>query len=354
VTVRGLSLVALLTLAGAGLVRTAAATPAAAAPCERPRVGFMAPITGKAAFIGKEQLGFARHAARALGGRTIRLLEADTQLDPRRAARAAQLLHRTPNVLAVVGPAGSQEVLAAAPVFSRSERLAFVSASAVQSELSNGSIPTFFRVVPSERAQAPTIARLIGQRLKARVVAIVDDRSTYSRRLADGVEARLRAAGITVERSRADAGRTQFEGAARSVSRAAEVVFLPFHVAATAQLFVQELRRQGKRPVVVGSDTLDSRDFTISGAYVAAFAPRTRVPGYERAGATKFGPAAYLATEVVVRAIRAACADGAATRREVLERIRATDLEQTVLGSRLRFTRRGDVRGASYAVLRLP
>ncbi len=130
------------------------------------------------------------------------------------------------------------------------------------------------------------------------------------------------------------------------------MVFLPFHVAATAQLFAEELRRQGKSMPIVGSDTLDSRDFTIPGAYVAAFAPRVRVPGYGGRTATKFGPPAYVATEVAVRAILAACADGRATRREVLERIRATDL-RTVLG-RLRFTRSGDVRGASYAVFRLP
>ena len=312
----------------------------------------MAPITGEAAFIGKEQLGLARYAVRTLGRRTVRLVEADTQLDPRRAARVALMLHRTPNVLAVVGPAGSQEVLAAAPVFSRGERLAFVSPSAVQSELTNGSIPSFFRVVPSDRAQAPTIARLIRRRLEAAAVSIVDDGTTYSDRLADRVQAILRSNGVAVTRTRADAEATDFEQAARLISRTTRVVFLPFHVAATAQLFAEELRRQGKPAILVGSDTLDSRDFTIPGAYVAAFAPRVRVPGYEGRTATKFGPPAYVATEVAVRAILAACADGRATRREVLERIRATDL-RTVLG-RLRFTRRGDVRGASYAVFRLP
>ena len=319
--------------------------------CERPRVGFLGPLTGRAAFIGKEQVGLARYAARTLGGGTVRLVEQDTGLEPRRAAAAARALSANPDVLAVVGPAGSQEVLAAAPVFSRGDRLAFVSPSALQSELTNGSIPTFFRVVPSERAQAPTVARLIARRLKARSVAIVDDGTAYSRRLADRVQARLRADGVAVARTAVDPEATRFAAAARRVARTTDAVFIPFHVAATAQLFVQELRRQGVDAPIVGSDTLDSRDFTVPGSYIPAFAPRVRVPGYEGRAPTKFGAPAYVATEVAVRAIRAACADGSATRREVLALIRATD-RRTVLG-RIRFTARGERRDAAYAVFRL-
>lgn len=351
-TARGPLLRATLTLATAALASGAAG--AGTGPCASPRIGLMAPITGEAAFIGKEQLGLARYAVRTLGRRTVKLVEADTQLDPAKAARAARALHRTPNVLAVVGPAGSQQVLAAARVFSRPERLAFVSASAVQPELTNGSIPSFFRVVPSDRAQAPAIVRLVRSTLKAQVAAVVDDGTTYSRRLADRVQAGLRAGGIAVARSRVDAGRPEFEAAARRVARATDVVFLPFRVAATAQLFGEELRRQGRRAVLVGSDTLDSRDFTLSGSYVAAFAPRVRVPGYEGRVVSKFGAPAYVAAEVAVRAIGAACADGTATRREVIDRIRATDLRRTVLGTPLRFTTRGEVRGATYSMIRLP
>jgi branched-chain amino acid transport system substrate-binding protein len=341
-----------LALGALALASLALAAPPSDA-CDRPRVGFLGPLTGKAAFIGKEQVGLARHAARTLGGGSVRLVEADTALDPKRAAAAARTLYANPNVLAVVGPAGSQEVLAVAPVFSRDERLAFVSGSAVQAELTNGSIPGFFRVVPSDRAQAPTIARLIRNRLKARRVAVVDDGTTYSRRLADRVQSILRADGIAVARTGVDAEATEFAAAARRVARTTDAVFLPFHVAATAQLFAEALRRRGVAAPIVGSDTLDSRDFTVSGSYVSAFAPRLRVPGYQGRAVTKFGAPAYVATEVAVRAVRAACADGSATRREVLGRIRATDLRRTVLG-RIRFTRRGERRGASYAVFRLP
>src|SRR6185295_12538934 len=60
----------------------AVAAPSPSASCENPRIGFMGPITGDAAFIGKEQLGFSRYAIRTLGGGTIKLVEGDTRFDP--------------------------------------------------------------------------------------------------------------------------------------------------------------------------------------------------------------------------------------------------------------------------------
>ena len=176
---------------------TAPAASAASAACERPTIGFIGPITGDAAFIGKEQLGFARYAIRRLGGGSIKLSEGDSQLDPAQAARVAKTLHANPDVLAVVGPAGSQEVLAAAPVFMKANRLPFISGSATRASLTNGSIPNFFRVVPNDNAQPPTIATFIRRALRAQDVFVVDDRTAYSRPLAERVQTRLRAGGVT-------------------------------------------------------------------------------------------------------------------------------------------------------------
>ena len=138
----------------------------------------MGPITGDAAFIGKEQLGFSRYAIRTLGGGTIKLVEGDTRLDPARAATVAEAFHANPDVLAVVGPARSREVLAVAPVFMRAERLPFISGSALERSLTNGSIPNFFRVVPNDSVQSSAIAKYIRRGLKAKNVFVVDDRST--------------------------------------------------------------------------------------------------------------------------------------------------------------------------------
>lgn len=330
-------------------------------PCASPRIGFLGPITGEAAYLGKEQLGFARYAVRTVGRKEVKLVEEDTQLDPARAAKAAERLQADPDVLAVVGPAGSQEALAVAPFFARTPRTPYVSASALGAALTNGSIRHFFRVVPSERAQAPRLARLIRLRLGAKQVAIVDDRSAYSRGLAGRVQASLRASAIRVTRLSVDRATTDLGPLAARIPAGADVVFLPWQIAANAQALGEELRARGSAAVLVGSDAVDSGDFELEGSYVTSFAPDVRAlpgngafaAGYGRRFVSRFGPPAYVATQAAILAIRKACADGEATRAEVERNLRATAIPRIVLGGSLRFTARGDRAGATFAVFRI-
>lgn len=321
----------------------------------------MGPLTGDAAFVGKEQLGFARYAVRKLAAGKIRLAVGDTQLDPRRAAAVGAGFHRDGGVLAVVGPATNREVLAVAPTFTRAPRLVFVSASALNSALTNGSIPTFFRVVPNDDAQAPSTARFIRRILKAKDVAVVDDRTAYSKQLANGVQARLRAGGVRVTRSSVDQKTTDFSSLVSAIGDEVDVVYLPWQIAANGQIFGQQLRAQGKQTVIFGGDGLDSDDFRIPGSYVAAFAPDVRgikgneafVREYGARFVSNFGPPAYVATQAAIAAIQKACADGEATRAEVLRKMKLTRIPSIVLGGDLEFTARGDRKDARFSIFKV-
>ena len=111
-TRKGAAAFAVLIIASLAIVASAfaradagpAATAAASAGCDSPTIGFQGPITGDAAFIGKEQLGFAQYAIKKLGGGKIKLSQQDTQLDPAQASTTGTKLHADANVLAVVGP----------------------------------------------------------------------------------------------------------------------------------------------------------------------------------------------------------------------------------------------------------
>lgn len=355
--------VASLAVAASALARVDAPASVAApsVSCSGAKIGFMGPITGDAAFIGKEQLGFAQYAIKRLAKGRIKLEQGDTQLDPAQAATVGTKFHADQNILAVVGPAGSQEVLAVAPIFRKAQRLPFISGSATRTSLTNGSIPNFFRVVPNDSVQAPTTARYIRQILKAKKVFIVDDQTAYSRPLANAVQANLRAGKVAVDRQSVNQKATDFSSLVSRIDDDTDIVYLPWQIAANAQIFGQQMKEQGKKAVIVGSDGLDSGDFKIQGAYVLAFAPDIRgikgnaafIRGYGKKFVSNFGPPIYVATDAAIKAIQKACADGDATRAEVQRHLKTTLLPKTVLGGNLQFTAKGDVKGAKFYVFKL-
>jgi branched-chain amino acid transport system substrate-binding protein len=345
-------------LARADVPATAAA---AGAACENPSIGFMGPITGDAAFIGKEQLGFSKYAIRKHARGKIKLVEGDTQLDPAQASTVGTKFHANLDILAVVGPAGSQEVLAVAPIFKKAQRLPFISGSATRTSLTAGSIPNFFRVVPNDSVQAPTTAKFIRLVLKAKDVFIVDDQTAYSKPLANGVQSNLRAGGVKVTRNSVNQKVTDFSSLVSKISSDIDVVYLPWQIAANAQIFGQQMKEQGKKAVIVGSDGVDSGDFHIAGSYISAFAPDIRgikgngpfIKGYGAKFVSNFGPPIYVATQAAIAAITKACADGDATRAEVQRNLKATFIPKSILGGNFQFTARGDVKGAKFYIFKL-
>ncbi len=138
-------------------------------------------------------------------------------------------------------------------------------------------------------------------------------------------------------------------------------MYLPWQIAANRQIFGQQMKEQGKKAIIFGSDGLDSGDFKIVGSYVSAFAPDIRgikgnaafVKGYKAKFVSNFGPPIYVATNAAIVAIQKACADGDATRAEVQKQLKATLLPKTVLGGNLQFTAKGDVKGAKFYIFKL-
>ncbi len=247
----------------------------AAADCSG-EIGVMAPITGDAGSIGTEQLNWAKFAVDSFNdenGTDFTLVEGDTQLDPAQASTVGQRFASNDDILAVVGPAGSQEIEAVGPIFT-GEDLVFVSGSATATSLTDGRFDSFFRVVPNDDAQAPTAAAYIADELDAANVVIIDDQTSYSRPLADGVQEALEEADVTVSRESVNQDTTDFSSLVSGVGDDVDVVFLPWQIAANAQIFGQQLKEQGKDAVIFGSDGLFSPDdFTIDGSFVSSFAP---------------------------------------------------------------------------------
>ena len=168
-------------------------------------------------------------------------------------------------------------------------------------------------MVGSDTAQGRSDALFMVKKLHAKKVVIVDDQEAYSTGLAAAATAVLKANNVSVQRESVNQKVTDFSSLVTKVPSDANVVFLPWQVAANGQLFADQMLEQGKTAKVFGSDGLDSGDFTVKGAYVSSFArdihglPGTAaiIAGYNKKYGKKwstFGPPSYI--------VGAGCRDG--------------------------------------------
>jgi branched-chain amino acid transport system substrate-binding protein len=363
-----------LTVALAATTTASARSTAATLKCGKSvSIGMMAPITGPAASIGDDQLHWAQfYVSRWNKDKQnkikLKLVQGDTQLDPSKASVVAQQFASNASIVAVIGPAGSPEVVASAPILQRAG-LAFISGSALRVSLTDGSLRGFFsRVVPNDSVQGPTAADYMMSKLGVKSgtsVMIIDDQEPYSTGLADVVQQALTAKGVKVDRESTSQQTTDFSSILGKVTSSTKVVFTPFQLPSQAQLVAQQLKALGKRAVVFGSDdTFDSAKFTVEGSYVSFFAPDVTTIAANAAivnafhaqfpGATSpYGAPNYVAAQLYANAIVLACKDGKISRAEVRRDVGKLKLSATILGGPLSFTANGDVAGAKFHIFKI-
>jgi branched-chain amino acid transport system substrate-binding protein len=332
------------------------------------QIGVEAPITGQVAQLGGEQLHFAQLAVQqdnAKNGTKITIVQGDTQLQPAQATTVTRQLTSNSKVVAIVGPAGSQEVSAIGSQITRAG-IVSISGSATATDLTEkGSFPTFLRVVPRDDVQGPQDATYIVNTLKPKTAMLIDDQSSYSTGLADAIIPVLEKAGITVNRQSVSQKQTDFSSLVSKVNADTGVVILPWQVAANAQQLGQNLAEQHKNAVIFGTDGLYSPDqFKIPGSFVSSFAPDiTSIPAdaaivktaKEKFGSFgTFGPPVYAATHVIDEAIAAVCKGGdSPSRKNVLDQVKKTNEPQSILGQPIKFNEKGDLIGAKFFLFKL-
>src|SRR5499427_8362276 len=330
-------------------------------------IGMEGPLTGPVAVLGQEQLHFAQLALLKdnLANHTkITLTQGDTQLNPAQATTVTQQFTSNPKMVAVVGPAGSQEVEAVGPLMARAG-MAFVSGSATAVALTTGKYPTFFRTVSKDSVQGPQDANYIVKNLHPKALMIVDDQEAYSTGLVSAMTPVFQAAGIKVDHESVSQKLTDFSSLVAKVTPETSVVVLPWQVAANAQQFGRNLAQQHKNAVIFGTDGLFSPGtFTINGSYVSSFGPDiTAMPAdavIARAALQKFGnfgtfgPPVYAATHVIDEAIASVCQSGQTpSRSNVLAAIKATNEPASILGQPISFDSHGDLNGGKFFLFKI-
>jgi len=349
----------------------AAKAAAQAASCKKPAIGMSAPITGPAGSIGSDQVHWAEYYVLRWNKLhpkfKVTLKQFDDQIDPAKAATGAQQFASDSSVLAVIGPAGSDQVVAAAPIYKRAG-LAIVNGSATRVSLSDGSLKgTFFRVVPNDGIQGPTDVAFAISKLGVKSgdrVMLVDDSEAYGTGLRDIMKPAFEAKGVKVDTESVAQTDTDFTSIVNKTNNV-KVVFMLTQIASQSQLFAQQMKEKGRTAPVFGSDgSFDSAKFNVNGSYVSFFAPdvttlasaKAVVNGfYAKFGraTTPFGAPNYVVAQVEINAIQKACKDGKVSRAEVRKLIAKTNLKTSLLGVPIRFTANGDVTRAKFFIFKI-
>ena len=356
------------TSSSSGSSTTAAASSGSSKSCTA-SIAIEGPFTGPVAQVGLEQLHFAQLAVaddNAANHTNVTLAQDDTQLTPSIAVSKTQSIVAT-NAVAVIGPAGSQEVEAVGPIFGKAG-IPFVSGSATLPALAtDGKNPTFFRVVPDDDVQGPQDANYVVNHLHTKGVLIIDDDEAYSQGLVNVMIPILKKAGIAVDHQTlngTDTGAT-LAAAIKSLvtshlSAQDGVAMLPWQTATNAQMFGQDAKQAGKTVILFGTDGTNSpSQFNIPGSYVSAFGPD--ISGSTSAldqsivkGVAKYGPygpfgvPTYEAADVVMKAIASVCKSGQTpSRSNVLAAIKTTNIpaSENPLGVPVAFAANGDLAG---------
>jgi len=330
-------------------------------------IGMEGPLTGPVANLGQEQLHFAELAVsqdNAANKTKISIVQGDTQLNPAQATTVTQQFTSNSKIVAVVGPAGSQEVEAVGPLMARAG-LPFITGSATAAALTTGKYPTFFRVVSKDSVQGPQDAKYIVDNLHPKALMIIDDQESYSTGLVEAMTPVFKAAGIKVDHESVPQKQTQFGSLVPKVTPEMSVVVLPWQVAANAQEFGRELAQQHKKAVIFGTDGLFSPGtFSINGSYVSSFGPDINAIPADKEIAAKakekygnfgtFGPPVFAATHVIDEAIASVCKSGQTPSRDnVLAAIKKTDQPTSILGQPIKFDSNGDLVNGKFFLFKI-
>jgi branched-chain amino acid transport system substrate-binding protein len=327
-------------------------------------IGVLTVLTGAAGPQGREMLHWAQLAVDQFNeenGTDIKVVEGDDQLDPAQAATIAQQWVSDDKIVAVVGPESDSTVESAGPIFGQ-PGMAMVSSTATSSRLTEGKYPTFYRVTPPDSLQGSQDAQYMIDNLDAKKVFVIDDQSAYSKGIADVVVPLLEDDGVDVSRESVSQTNTDYSALVSKIADDTDVVFLPWMLAANAQLFGDQMAEQSKTATIFGTDGVFSpQDFKVEGSYLSSFSPDVQnnpdyadlvqefEDKYGQFGA--FGLTTYPATQVVLDAVKQACDDGGGTadRAAVADAVKNTDISDSILGP-ISFEDNGEMTDAKFFV----
>lgn len=167
------------------------------------KIGSMSPLTGPYASDGTDikngvqtAIDVFEEAGGIPGYDKIEFFPQDTACDPRQAVAAANKLINL-GVVGVIGAYCSSSTIPASDVLDE-ESITMITPASTHQDVTDRGLAYVYRMCGRDDDQAPAAAKFIKESLGAKTIFIVDDKTTYSQGLADGVSAACEKLGIKV------------------------------------------------------------------------------------------------------------------------------------------------------------
>jgi branched-chain amino acid transport system substrate-binding protein len=290
------------------------------------------------------------------------LFPQDTACDPKQAVASANKLINL-EVVGVIGAYCSSSTIPSSVTLNE-EEIPMLTPASTNEAVTDRGLPYMFRLCGRDDDQAPAAAKFLKEYLKAKTIFIVDDKTTYSQGLADGVAKSAKEMGMeVVEHDHVNQGDKDFAAVLTKAKAAnADVFYMSLQGYSPGALMTLQAKRLGLESQIVTQDAMFQPKFmdvakeASEGIYLTYGFTDTSTPEYksfEDLYVPKYGPIAayatyaYDAATVLLKAIKAA---GSTDPDKIKAEIMKMDFDG--VAKRIKFNEKGDS-GSSYIAYKI-
>ena len=226
------------------------------------KIAHAGPLTGSIAHLGKDDengvhlaVDQANEKKITIDGKpvTFEMQSEDDQADPKTGTTVAQKLVDA-KVAAVIGHLNSGVSIPASEIYNKAG-IPMLSGSATNPALTERGLKTVFRTVGRDDQQGPAIASYIANEVKAKKVAIIDDKTAYGEGLANEVEKTLKGDKVNiVGRERTTDKETDFKSILTKIKAKNPDVIFHGGMDATGGPMLKQARELGIKAVFAFGD----------------------------------------------------------------------------------------------------
>jgi branched-chain amino acid transport system substrate-binding protein len=326
-------------------------------------IGVAGPMTGSNAAFGEQYRRGAEKAIEDLNakggvlGKKLNLVIGDDACDPKQAVSVANDM-ASKGVVFVAGHYCSGTSIPASDVYNQSG-IVEISPASTSPDYTDRGLPNVFRVCGRDDAQGPTAAAYVAAHFAGKRIAVVDDKSTYGKGLADEFKKALNAKGVTeVIHESISAGEKDYSPLVSKLKQAQADVLYFGGYKTEGGLITRQMREQGLKTILVGGDALvTDESWSITGpageGTLMTFGPDPRLDPKNADlvaafRADKYEPEAYtLYAYAAIRAWAQAVEKAGSTDAVKVEAALKSNKFDTVLGQ-IGFNAKGDMDAPGY------